>query len=276
MKNLPLTYQKLYREIQQPDEQIDLAKSVLLFAFIEYPDLDIAEYLNQLDAMATEVKKRLTKAFYPLKILQTMNQYLFEDLRYRGNTQDYYDVRNSYLNQVIERRTGIPISLSIIYLEMAKRIDFPMVGIGMPGHFLIRPNFEEVGIFVDVFNQGEILFEQDCEALLSQIYQQSIKLQSGFLEPITNHQILTRTLNNLKYIYINQAEYEKAIITIDLVLLLLPNHPLELRDRGLLHYQLAHWKQATNDLELYLQLLPTAQDAEAIRQLLAKINLSSG
>jgi len=261
-----------YQEINQPDNQIDLAKASLFIAEQEYPNLDIEEYLNALDTMAQEVKERLPDSFYPLKIIQTINYYLFEDLGFQGNTTDYYDPRNSFLNEVIDRRTGIPITLSVVYLEIAKRLDFPMVGVGMPGHFIIRPNFEEAGIFVDAFNRGEILFEQDCEQRLQQIYQQPVKLELHFLESVSNKQILGRMLTNLKYIYLNRQQLSKGITTIEQLLLIFPNHPLELRDRGLIYYQLGEWEKSVQDLGFYLALLPDAQDAEVIRQLLEKIN----
>ncbi len=263
--------QNFLDEINQPDEQINLAKAAFYYALDEYPDLEVEEYLNALDTMAEEVKERLPDSHYPLKILQTINHYLFADLDYRGNTEDYYNPRNSYLNEVIDRRTGIPITLSVLYLEIAKRLNFPMVGIGMPGHFIIRPDFENAGIFVDVFNQGEILFEQDCEERLSQVYQQNVKLEPHFLQPVSNQQILVRMLTNLKYIYLNREQYDKVLRTIDKILLLIPNHPIELRDRGLLYYQLGRWQKAAQDFNLYLAILPTAQDAQAIRQLLEKI-----
>ncbi|MGH2415171.1 MAG: SirB1 family protein, partial [Microcystaceae cyanobacterium] len=223
--NFSNVQQSFYQEINQPDEQINLAKASLYFAQTEYPNLDLDEYLNALDTIAEEVRERLLNNFYPLKVIQTINQYLFADLGFRGNTIDYYDPRNSFLNEVIERRTGIPITLSVVYLEIAQRLDFSMVGVGMPGHFLIRPNFEDVGIFVDVFNQGEILFEQDCETKLSQVYQQTVKLESYFLQPISNQQILVRMLTNLKLIYFNLQQLSKALKIVELLLLMLPNHP---------------------------------------------------
>jgi regulator of sirC expression with transglutaminase-like and TPR domain len=268
---LDLLYQAFGQEIQRPDPDIDLAKAALQIARFEYPRLDFDRYLETLDRMATEVSERLPKTFYPLKIIQTINQYLFEDLQFIGNTEDYYDPRNSYLNDVIDRRTGIPLTLSIVYLEIAKRLDFPMVGIGLPGHFIIRPNFDEGEIFVDPFHRGEVLFEQDCEERLSQIYQQPVKLEAHFLHRVTNQQVLVRMLTNLKYIYLNRQKWEKTIEMIDLLLLLIPHHPIELRDRGLLYFQLGQLENARQDLGFYLAILPNAQDAEAIRQLLQKI-----
>jgi regulator of sirC expression with transglutaminase-like and TPR domain len=129
--------QYFYQEIQQPDGYIDLAKASLFIAQEEYPHLDPEEYLNALDTMAFELQERLPSDRYPMKVIQIINQYLYEDLGFTGNTENYYDPCNSFLNDVIDRRTGIPITLAVIYLEIARRIDFPMVGIGMPGRFLL-------------------------------------------------------------------------------------------------------------------------------------------
>lgn len=265
--------QNFSKEIARSDSQIDLAKATLYIAQEEYPVLDIEKYLNALDMMAEELQERLPQTSYPLKIIQSINQYLFDELGFQGNTSNYYDPRNSFLNDVIDRRTGIPISLSVIYLEVAKRIDFPMVGIGMPGHFLIRPDFEDVGIFVDVFERGEILFVQDCEERLRQIYQQPVQLESHFLDPVKNKQILARMLTNLKFIYINKQELLKAIAAVERILLLFPSNQRELRDKGLLYYQLGEWVQAFQELDLYLTNFPDAEDADIIRNLLDKIKI---
>lgn len=127
--------QRFIQEIQQPETQINLAKTALYIAQEQYPEIEPEEYLNALDTMASEVLERLPQQRYPLRVIQTINHYLYEDLGFRGNQNHYYDPKNSYFNEVIDRRTGIPITLSLVYLELSKRIDFPMVGIGMPGHF---------------------------------------------------------------------------------------------------------------------------------------------
>lgn len=256
------------QEIQQSDEHIDLAKAALYIAQEEYPNIDPEEYLNALDTMALELQERLPSQRYPLRVIQSINQYLYDDLGFAGNVEDYYDPRNSYLNDVIERRLGIPITLALVYLEVARRIDFPMVGVGMPGHFLIRPDIADTEIFIDAFNGGDIMFPQDCQERLSQFYQQSVQLQPEFLATVSKRQILARMLANLKYIYLNQQELEKALAAVERILLLFPGASLELRDRGLLCYELGLSDQAANDLEAYLAKAPHAQDAAAIRQIL--------
>ncbi|BAZ28497.1 hypothetical protein NIES4074_09300 [Cylindrospermum sp. NIES-4074] len=269
--NFSSARQYFYQEIQQPDEHIDLAKAALYIAQEEYPDIDPEEYLNALDTMADELQERLPDSRYPLRIIQSINQYLYEDLEFDGNRTDYYDPRNSFLNDVIERRQGIPITLALVYLEVARRIDFPMVGVGMPGHFLIRPDIPEIEIFVDAFNKGEVIFAQDCQERLSQIYQQPVTLQPEFLAVVSHRQFLARMLTNLKYIYLKQQDLERTLAAVERILLLFPGVTLELRDRGLLYYQLRRYPQAIEDLQSYLAKVPDAEDALVIRQLLAKL-----
>ncbi|HBB32149.1 MAG TPA: hypothetical protein DDZ80_29735 [Cyanobacteria bacterium UBA8803] len=270
--DFPLGRQNFDQEINQPDSQIDLAKAALYIAQEEYPNLEIDAYLNALDVMAAEVEERLPVERYPLRTIQCLNQYLYDDLGYTGNTSDYYDPRNSFLNEVIDRRTGIPITLSLIYLEIARRLDFPMVGIGMPGHFLIRPEFQNVGIFIDAFNRGEILFEQDCEERLTQVYGEPMQLQPTFIEPVSHRQFLARMLTNLKHIYLNRQDLPRVLAVVERILLLFPDAPRELRDRGLLYYQLGYGSKAFQDLEIYLAMLPNAEDAEIIRRLLERLS----
>lgn len=269
--DFPPARQHFYQEVHQADDQIDLAKAALYIAQEEYPQLEPDEYLNALDVMAGELEERLPKEQYPLRIIQSINQYLYQDLGFVGNTTDYYNPRNSFLNEVIDHRTGIPITLSLVYLEIARRINFPMVGVGMPGHFLIRPAFEEMELFVDAFHQGEVLFADDCRERLAQIYNQDVDLQPAHLEMISSRHFLARMLTNLKMIHLNQGNVEKALSAIERILLLFPESPIQLRDRGLLYYHLGHLTAARQDLEAYLMQIPTADDAAIIHQLLEQM-----
>jgi regulator of sirC expression with transglutaminase-like and TPR domain len=269
--DFPIARQFFYQEIRQLESEICLERAALFIAQEEYPTLDIDAYLNALETMALEVRERLPIEPYPLRTIQTINRYLYEDLGFHGNTTDYYDPRNSFLNEVIDRRAGIPITLSLIYLAIAQRLDFPMVGVGMPGHFLIRPAVDEMEIFVDPFHQGEILFPQDCEARLSQIYQRPVTLQPQYLETITPRLFLARMLTNLKLIYLNHGQFAKALAAVERILLLIPSVPTELRDRGFLYFRLNRLVEARQDLEDYLTLAPTAEDAAIVQQLLEQV-----
>ena len=264
--------QQFYREIHQTQAPIDLAKAALYLAQEDYPELRVESYLHKLDQMAAEVEARLPAERYPLRIIQTINGYLYEDLGFYGNTESYYDPRNSFLDQVIDRRTGIPITLSLVYLEIARRVNFPMVGVGMPGHFLIRPVGEEIQILVDPFHQGEVLFPEDCQARLSQLFGRSVDLRPEYLAAVSPHYFLARILANLKAIYLQQKDVIRALAAIDRILLLFPDALREQRDRGLLYFQLGRWAEARQDLEGYLAVLPSrSQDVVMIRELLHRI-----
>jgi regulator of sirC expression with transglutaminase-like and TPR domain len=199
-------------EIEKPDRELNLARAALYIAQIVNPDLEIDRHLDTLDRMAETVKPRLPQSRYPLKVVGAINEYLYGELGFYGNEGDYYNPRNSFLNDVLERRTGIPISLALVYLEIADRLDFPMVGVGMPGHFIIRPNLPELEFFVDTFNGGEIMFVEDCRQKLIDLYQQDIPvLPPSLLDPVTKRQILFRMLNNLQAIYLQSADFNSAL-----------------------------------------------------------------
>ena len=257
----------LQAEVDCPDDQIDLAKAALWIAQEEYPDLDPAVSLQQLDAMADVLRDRLPAERYPLKVIKTINQYLFEELGFGGNQEDYYDPRNSFLNDVLERRSGIPLTLSFVYLALAERLDFPMVGVGMPGHFIIRPRVAEMEIYVDPFHQGEVLFQEDCEKRLEQVYQRPVPLTPEMLPEVTPRQCLVRMLTNLKMIYLKNSNFGKAIGTINGLLVLMPGAPRELRDRGLVLYELERWQEARENLEQYLTQAQDSEDRRVIQQL---------
>ncbi|NJL85565.1 MAG: tetratricopeptide repeat protein [Leptolyngbyaceae cyanobacterium SM1_1_3] len=264
--------QRFYQEIQQPNAQIDLAAAALYIAQEEYPALDVEAYLSALDALAAEASDRLPAESYPLKIIQAISQYLFADLGFRGNQQDYYSPQNSFLNDVIDRRTGIPITLALVYLEIAKRLNFPMVGVGMPGHFLIRPAIAEMSVFVDAFHQGEILFPEDCEARLQQIYGQPVALQDEFLQPVSARAFLARMLTNLKMIYVSCQQLEKALSATERILLLFPDAIYQRRDRGLLYYETGQFTAACRDLAAYVESAAAAEDRPQIMRLLNRLD----
>ncbi|MBF2077252.1 MAG: tetratricopeptide repeat protein [Synechococcales cyanobacterium T60_A2020_003] len=263
--------QRFYQETRQSPNEINLARAALYIAQEEYPALDVDAYLNALDTMAAEVQDRLPSDLYPLRIIKTLNDYLYRDLGFKGNAANYYDPRNSFLNEVIDRRLGIPITLALLYLEVAQRIDFPMVGVGLPGHFLIKPTARDMTIFVDAFNAGDVLFVEDCQDKLKQLYGGAAEWRDEFLRPVDAPHFLARMLTNLKFIYLNSQDIPKALAATERILFLFPKAGSELRDRGLLYYQMQRWTEAQVDLHAYLEMAPNAPDAIAIQQLLDRI-----
>ena len=269
--DFPAARQQLYRLTRQ-NPTFNLAEAALYIAQEAYPQINIATYLKQLDAIATDIRPHLPAEPYPLKMIQVINHHLYDKLGFAGNTAQYYDPRNSFLNEVLDRRTGIPITLSLVYLEVANRLNLPMVGINFPGHFLIRPVQEGMDIYVDAFHSGEVLFRQDCQQRLELLYQQSVALQSQFFQTVEPHQFLVRLLTNLKHIYLNQGDLALSLAASERILLIVPENTREQRDRGLLYYQLGRWAAARQDLEDYLQAFPAAQDQPFITQLLQRIS----
>ncbi len=257
---------RLFAEmVSRKEEDIELAKAALLFAKEQYPDLDIEKYLRKIDLMAEQLKRRAGHNTDPYYLISEINRYLFNEEGFRGNEHDYYDPRNSFLNDVLDRKTGIPITLSVLYMEIGNRIGLPILGVGFPGHFVVKYSGVESKFLIDPFNKGRILLEKDCQEMLNRVYGGGIKLPSDFLRTATKKQILDRMLHNLKGIYLGSKDYCKALSFVDMILLIDPDVMPELRDRGLLYYNLECFAQALSDLETYLRYAPKAEDAEAIR-----------
>lgn len=251
---------------------VDVARAALYMAQEEYAELDVEQYISSIDRMADEIREHLPPEPYPLRIIKCINAYLYDTAGFCGNQVDYYDPDNSYFNRVLDRKTGIPITLSLVYLEIAKRLNFPMVGINMPGHFLIRPEVEDMDIFVDPFNDGDVLFRQDCQDRLVKLYGEDMELRPEFFDVVSPRLFLARMLRNLKGIYLQQDEWEQALAAVDRILLLLPDELMEQRDRGLICYQLGDWIEARHDLDHYLDCCPEAEDSAMICKILDQIN----
>jgi regulator of sirC expression with transglutaminase-like and TPR domain len=254
------------RLVSGPDDAVDLAEASLVIASGEYPRLDVPRYLDALDRLGGEAHERLRGTADPVPAL---NAYLFEEEGFRGNQDDYYDPRNSFLNDVIDRRTGIPITLSVVYMEVAHRAGLEFFGVGLPGHFLVRTGGLGATVLVDPFHGGAVLSEEDCQKRLDRVYDGRVRLEPGMLAPCARKGILTRMLRNLKAIYVKADDYHRGLRTMDLLLALDPGSAEDRRDRGLLHAAFDCYSLAAADLEAYLALAPAAPEASA---LLVKIN----
>lgn len=257
--------------MQQPQGAFRLAEGALLIAQEEYPELSVASYLARIDAMAETLKTQLGFELEPRRIVTQINTYLFEAQALRGNIANYYDPRNSFLNEVLDRRLGIPISLSVLYIEVGRQIGLPLVGVGMPGHFIVQYTVQPEPFWLDPFGGGQILRRQDCQDRLQQLYGQQLPWQDTYLQPVSDHAILWRMLNNLKSIYVQHGDYRRALWVIDRLLLLHPELPTEIRDRGFVHYQLGHLQAALHDLQHYLELSQEAPDASVITRYIAAL-----
>jgi regulator of sirC expression with transglutaminase-like and TPR domain len=253
------------RELVRDDDDINLAYAAMLFATHLAEPFDPAIYLRRLDEMTEAVRSPVLTAETDLAAIERLNRYLFEELKFAGDADNYYHPHNSFLNKVLELRKGIPISLSVIYLELGWRLGLPVWGGGLPGHFIVGFGHTNEPIYIDVFNEGRILSEEDCLALVqvSTVHRAAFKEQ--FLKPASKKAILLRMLLNLKNIYVRANNWATAYETVDLMLVISPDVPTEIRDRGLLAYRLNHLHEAVFDLERYLFLKPGSTDAEVIK-----------
>lgn len=234
------------------DEDIDLVRAALVIARSEYPELDIEAYAGRIEALARRVAALIPDPA-PKHAFGALNRVLFEEVHLRGNREDYYDPRNSFLNDVLDRGLGIPITLAIVYMEIARRVGLPLSGVGMPGHFLIKHYSEDSQeTLIDCFNRGDVLSRQDCQNRLDEIYSGEMRLRPEFLHPISRRQILTRVLNNLKTVYLSTRNFRKALPMADLILVLHPHSPEDLKQRALLRYSLGMQRLAAEDLDEYL------------------------
>ena len=258
---------RLLREmLQQPEEQISLARAALVIAASEYPGLDPAKYMQRLDAMAASAGGPAGGEMDPFDTIARINRLLYEKEGFCGNSQDYYDPRNSFLNEVLDRKIGIPITLSTVYLEMAERLKLPLVGVGLPGHFLVKhPYFN---ILIDPFSKGKILTEADCREQMEQLLGEDVPFQRAYLEGVSKRHIITRMLNNLRVIYINARQFQKALNITDMSLAIEPSSPEEWKQRAALLMHLRRHAEAIADLNRYLEQEPDAEDAKEIRQVL--------
>jgi regulator of sirC expression with transglutaminase-like and TPR domain len=246
-------------------EQFGLAEASLLVAQDVYPALDIPAYLAQLDDIAAAIRKRIASdAFAEQKVI-ALNYYLFNEMRFVGNVDDYYDPRNSYLNEVLERRTGIPLTLSIVYLEVGKRLGLDLKGVSFPGHFLVKLALKRGQLVLDPFIGGQPQSEEELRERLAQVLPPAEEAEKAdidrYLRPATARQVIARLLRNLKNIYTGAQRLEQALDVMQRMLIVVPDSAEELRDRGLLYEKLECFRPALSDLEDYLRRRPTAPDA---------------
>lgn len=260
--------------ISREDERINLAEAALLIAAEEYAGLDVAAYLEELDRLGDLARESAIDARDEEDMITAINSTLFEDLGFYGNRENYYDPRNSFLNEVLDRRTGIPITLTIVYMEVARRIGFSVQGVGLPGHFIAKHVSEAGEMFIDPFNEGRLMGEAGCAALVEEMGGGRFELHSSHLLAVTNKQILTRMLSNLLGIYAGSNDHPRSLAAIERILLINPDSPPHIRDRGLLLAALGKAAEALVELNHYLKLAPAAPDAGTIREQIKAIQQS--
>ena len=261
----------LRAQLNRPEPDIDLMYSALLLAAMAHPGLKVTHYLKLIETWGATLKARASSRTPPAARLAALNAFMFGELGFRGNREDYYDPRNSYLNEVLERRLGIPITLAVVYMSLGQHLSLDIRGVAFPGHFLTLLDVEDETLVLDPFNEGATLSQADLASRLKDLSEASAASVSRYLKAASNTQILLRMLANLKAIYYQRNEATKTLEVINQLLLIDPELTDEYRDRGLVLYALDCHRAAISDLVQYLARRPKAEDAPAVEQLLVSL-----
>lgn len=257
-----------------PREQLNLAEAALVIACEAYPNLNIAAYVERLDELATALKQRLPADIAPMDKLARLNHYLFSELGFAGNSDDYYDPRNSYLNDVLDRKLGIPITLSVLLIEVGRRLDLPLTGVSFPGHFLVKCALRDGAVIVDAYARGASLGIKDLQKRLRVLSGGADIPPEGIMRLLNGAQpadIIARMLRNLRAIHQQRGEKTRALHVSSQVLDLCPDAADDYRDRARLLDELECFRAALTDYETYLRLTPKAADAATVRAKIAEL-----
>jgi len=245
-----------------------IEKSLKLAQILEYPDLNISKYIEKINEIGNSLKLKIKYVKNSTYLISMLNEHVFERYGFQGDDEDYYDPRNNFLNAVIDKKTGIPITLSIIYSEVAKYIGLDLKIVGFPGHVIVK--YEEE-LIIDPFYSGRLLTINDLEEILYRNFGDGVEFIPEYLNTATTDQILTRLLRNLKNAYTQSYAYDKAMRCTDMILGIRPESPEEIRDKGILEERLLHYNEALPLLNKYLELEPEAEDADFILELIKSV-----
>jgi regulator of sirC expression with transglutaminase-like and TPR domain len=268
-------------QLSREDDRIELARACLQIAEDAYPGLDVDGYVGEIDRFAARLRARLAPdASIEDRVIE-LNDFLFAELGFRGNVDDYYDPRNSYLNEVLDRRTGIPITLAVLYLEIGRRIELPLSGVSFPGHFLVRLPMRGGTLVLDPFSGGAPQTGDELRARLKRVIpagaSEGVPVSElpldPFLEPASNRQILARLLRNLKGVYRERDEPARLLDVLTRMIAVAPDDATGLRDRGFVYERLECWRPALQDLRAYLERDPNAHDVVEVRGRVAELSL---
>jgi regulator of sirC expression with transglutaminase-like and TPR domain len=264
-----------FQELAQADERrLDLGRAALAIARIEHPTLSVERELARLDELAA--RSAAADAGDPEVALERLLAFLFEDEGFRGNAEEYYDPRNSCLNDVLDRKLGIPITLSILTMEVGRRVGVDVEGVSLPGHFIVGARLGARRIFLDPFNGGAVLTPAQAAEVASRAVGRPVKLAETHWAPCAKRLILVRMLRNLKGIYARREDWPRALAVVDRLLVLDAESPVHLRDRGTVLVRLRRLHEGAAAWERYLTRFPSAQDAEGFRDELRKVRQKLG
>jgi regulator of sirC expression with transglutaminase-like and TPR domain len=255
--------------VRLPERALDLGLGALLIAKVEHPGLSLTHSLMHLDELAAA--SGAARIGDPLKALHRLREFLFEEERFTGNAEDYYDPRNSCLNDVLERRVGIPITLALVLMEVGRRVGLSIVGVGLPGHFMVRAEVPAEPLLLDPFDGGALVTQERAAELVARAVGRRVPLTGAHFATATKRQVLTRMLLNLRGIYCRRNEWDKALSVFDRLLILDERGLAHRRDRGTVLVKLGQLHEGAADWGRYLEACPAAEDAEAIRQQLRRV-----
>jgi regulator of sirC expression with transglutaminase-like and TPR domain len=247
-------------------EPVALARAALVIAQEEYPGLEVDRYLERLAELGREASRWMGTAANTVEQVQALSRFLFEHQGFAGNQSSYGDPRNSFLNEVLERKLGIPISLSVVYIEVGRRAGLKLEGVSFPGHFLVKATDQRGELIIDPFNEGTILDLEQLRALLNRVYGQPVELHPAMLRAASSRQILSRMLRNLKNIYVAASDWMRAVAALDRILILEPRSLEDLLERAKLYETLECFQAALDDLQSFLSIAPDHPFAEAARE----------
>ena len=272
----PSTRGLLAEEIRKSEVDMSLARAALLVAKEEYNQLPVDLYLARLDQMAEEARDRLSEETAGPVVLQELLRTLYDRHGLQGNTDAYYDPRNSFLNDVLDRGLGIPLTLSIVILEVGWRLGLPLEGVNFPAHFLVRYRGAAQNLLIDPFDPEELRFEEDAQEILDRQFGGMVRMREEFLRSASKRDMLLRLLLNLKGLYVNARDARRTLAVTERILMLRPGAANELRDSGMLLARLGRRERARERLRQYLELAPEANDARRIRNMIEQLGRDDG
>lgn len=263
----PAAARQRFREIAQlPESALDLVEGSLVIALEESPSLDIAHYLGQVNDWSAAVQERIVGRRDIEHVIAAVNRILFEEEGFHGENEDYYDPRSALLSETLDRHAGLPITLSILYIELSRRAGIDASGVGIPGRFLVKFSGDFGVIIVDPFDGGRVLSTVELQQLLDEVYGGGVRFREQHLRSFSRREILARELAQLKAAYLAQHDIARAAASVDRLLILDERDAFEVRDRAALAMQLHAYGEAVECLERYLSLMPHAEDRGRIRE----------
>jgi len=247
----------------------NLVEKCLKFAqILEYPDLDVDEYIQKINRIGMSLKESINDVKNPTYLISMLNEHFFENLGFNGDEDDYFNPKNNFLNEVIDKKSGLPITISILYVAVAKFIGLDLKIVGFPSHILVKYNEEMI---LDPFYDGNLLDVDDLQEILDTNFDGQLKFKPEFLDEIDSEQILVRMARNLKNSYVQSFVYDKALRCTNMVLAIEPESPEDIRDKGILEERLHNSEAALKYLNKYLEINPNAEDIDFILEMIRSI-----